>query len=113
MSKSKPSSAPTRQTPPSIYEASFGSQGAVVKGTQITQQQAEDLRKRGKDVVVCGSDHKANVTLAKQIEINANGTAKLCGPHSNAGPKSLPHCHPNSRNPAGHTFYETDKRKAV
>jgi hypothetical protein len=33
-------------------------------------------------------------------------------PHAKAGPKSLPHCQPSDRPPEGHTFYETEKRKA-
>jgi hypothetical protein len=113
MSSANLLSAGPVQAQPLIYEASLGSQGAVVKGNQISQAQAESLRKQGKDVVVCGPDHKANLTLAKQIERNANGSDQLCGPHKNAGPHALPHCHPIGRHPAGHTFYETDKRKAV
>jgi hypothetical protein len=113
MSSAQPAPAGAAQTQPLIYEASLGGQGAVVKGNQISQTQAESLRKQGTDVVVCGPNHKANLTLAKQIERNANGSDQLCPPHKNAGPHALPHCHPVSRHPAGHTFYETDKRKAV
>jgi hypothetical protein len=33
-------------------------------------------------------------------------------PHKRAGPMALPHFHQQNRSPDGHTFYETDKRKA-
>jgi hypothetical protein len=56
----------------------------------------------------------ANRTVAQAIERNANGTAKRCPPHRNAGPFALPHFQPDPRPPDndGHTFYETPNRKA-
>jgi hypothetical protein len=81
-------------------------EGAVIKGKQITQPEAEARRKVGEDVVVCGDDIAANRRLAQTIETNANGLVKRCIPHESAGPRSLPHYQPVSRPPEGHTFYE-------
>lgn len=100
------------QQPPLIHEATLGRDGAVVKGSAITQAQAEDRRQRGLDVVVCGIDLPANRRLAGLIEQNANGSAKRCPPHANAGANALPHYQPVARPPQGHTFYETPNRKA-
>lgn len=102
----------TPPTPPQIFEATRGSLGRVIKGRQIDQAQAEGRRKAGADVVVCGSDHRANRSLAGQIERRANGRAKRCPPHSNEGPYALPHFQPDPRPPEGHTFYETSHRRA-
>ena len=98
--------------PPTIYEATRGNNGAVVKGAQITQSQAEARRRAGDDVVVCGPSLGLNRSLAKTIEQNANGTWKLCPPHLNEGPYALPHCQPDPRPSDRHTFYETPNRKA-
>jgi hypothetical protein len=109
-----PSSQPS--TPPKIYEAAIQAlDGAVLKGKEITQAEAEKLRKTGGNVVVCGPDHAANMDLAQEIEHNANGKWKRCPFHPNAGPKALPHYQPDPRpsGDKGHTFYETAKRKAV
>jgi hypothetical protein len=111
MAKKKPAPTAPPQAP-TIYEASCGAAGKVLKGTQLTQAQAEARRRAGQDVVVCGPDLKANRTLAKAIEHNANGPWKLCPPHPHAGPYALPHAQPDPRPPAGHTFYETPNRKA-
>jgi len=100
-------------TSPTIHEATRGSGGAVVKGAQLTQAQAEARRKAGLDVVVCGPSITANSALAQAIEANANGQWKRCPPHANAGPRALPHYQPDPRGPDGHTFYETPNRKAV
>lgn len=86
--------------------------GGVKKGNVITQAQAEAFRKGGRDVVVCGPDHGANMDLARVIEENANGHWKRCGPHRGAGPNALPHYQPDPRPPDGHTFYETANRHA-
>ncbi len=115
----KDAAKPVVQTPaapvPSstIYEATCLPGGAVRKGKVITQAQAEVNRRKGLDVVVCGPQHATNMALARDIEQNANGHWKRCGPHPNAGPKSLPHYQPDPRPPAGHTFYETAKRHAL
>jgi hypothetical protein len=105
---------PAAATQPKIYLATIRStDGAVVKGEEITRAEAEKLRRTGKNVVVCGPDHGANLDLAEQIEESANGRWKRCPFHRNAGAKSLPHYQPDPRPPEGHTFYETANRKAV
>jgi hypothetical protein len=91
----------------------LGPGGSVIKGIEITRAVAEDLRRRGRDVVVCGTDLAVNRNLARDIEQGANGSYKRCGPHPNAGPDALPHYQPDPRPPEGHTFYETSNRKAV
>jgi len=113
MAKGKAGSAAT--TPPitpQVYEATLGANGSVIKGQPITQLQAEAKRRVGQDVVVCGLNLTANRSLAGAIERNANGAAKRCPPHTNAGKLVLPHYQPDPRPPAGHTFYETPNRKA-
>jgi len=111
MAKKKPAPA-TPPTPPQIFEATLGSQGRVIRAAQIDQAQAEARRRAGQDVVVCGANHRANRSLAGQIETNANGKAKRCPPHHNEGPYALPHYQPDPRPPEGHTFYETSNRRA-
>src|SRR5258708_1428768 len=93
--------------PPLIHEAILLPCGGVQRGNLITQAQAENLRHNGQDVVVCGPHHGANMNLARDIEQNANGQYKRCGPHAWAGPNGLPHYQPDPRPPDGHTFYET------
>jgi len=110
--KKKQPSPPVPSTPPTIYEATLGATGAVVKGQTISQAQAEARRKAGQDVVVCGPNLAANRRLAGSIERNANGSAKRCPPHANAGVHALPHYQPDPRPPTGHTFYETPNLKA-
>jgi hypothetical protein len=115
MGKKKSSPAPLAPVPPSppeVYEATLGANGAVVKGRALTQAEAEARRKAGEDVVVCGGDLAANRALASRIERNANGNAKRCPPHASAGAHALPHYQPDPRPPEGHTFYETPQRKA-
>ena len=108
-----PGAALAGPTSPRIYEATLGPRGTVVRGRQIDQSLAETRRASGLDVVVCGPDLALNRALARQIEVNANGTAKRCPPHASAGKKALPHYQPDPRGPAGHTFYETPNRHAV
>jgi hypothetical protein len=50
--------------------------------------------------------------VAGRIEQMANGRWVLHRPHAHAGPQALPHFQPQTRSPGGHTFYETNKRKA-
>jgi hypothetical protein len=102
----------TASTGSTVFEATLGPNGRVIRGNVITQQQAEVLRANGRDVVVCGPDLAANRSLARTIELNANGTAKRCPPHPNAGLEALPHFQPDPRPPSGHTSYETPNRKA-
>jgi hypothetical protein len=113
MGRKKKQPSPTvPSTPPQIYEATLGGNGAVVKGPAITQAQAETRRQGGQEVVVCGLNLAANRRLAGLIERNANGNAKRCPPHANAGAHALPHYQPDPRPPDGHTFYETPNLKA-
>jgi hypothetical protein len=102
-------------TVPIIHAASLGSQGGVIKGAELTKDEAIECRKRGEDVVDCGPSSKDNRYLAQGIEGQAIGDmaeVERHFPHAKAGPKSLPHCQPSDRPPEGHTFYETEKRKA-
>ncbi len=111
--KPSPAAPPNLSCQPRIFEADLGSNGSVIRGNEITQAQAEVIRRSGRDVVICGPDLAANRRLARTIELNANGSAKRCPPHANAGPDALPHFQPDPRPPAGHTFYETSNRKAT
>jgi hypothetical protein len=95
-----------------IHEAFTGHSGAVTKGGAIKAAEAVTLRRAGKNVVVCGPDGRANRMRAEEIERQANGNIKHCGPHPNAGPHALYHYQPFARPPEGHTFYETTVRKA-
>jgi hypothetical protein len=108
---------PALPTPPmaqtAVYEAKLLASGAVQRGNPITQAQAENLRRNGQDVVVCGPQHGANMTLARDIENHANGRYKRCGPHAWAAQNGLPHYQPDPRPPQGHTFYETANRHAL
>ena len=115
--RTDPCPRPTRPTRPRrrrrrIFEANLGPGGSVIRGAAITQAQAEARRAGGGDVVVCGPSLSANRSAARAIEYNANGSAKRCPPHPNAGPDALPHYQPDPRPPDGHTFYETEHRKA-
>ena len=114
MGKKKP---PTPSSPPTaiqtIHAAERGNAGSVRKREEVTEAEAVERRKNGLDVVVCGPDKAANKRLAMRIEIAAHGKAKYCPPQ--AGPRSLPHWHPDPRGEGddGHGFYETDHRKAT
>ncbi len=79
----------------------------------ISEADAVLLRQGGSNVVVCGPNKVVNSALAMAIEQTANGRWKRCKPHRNAGPNALPHYQPDPRPPEGHTFYETDTRKAL
>ncbi len=99
MAKKKPAPSTIAAPPSQVFEATVGTHGAVVKGAALTQAQAEARRKAGQDIVVCGSDLGANRRLAGLIEKNANGSAKRCPPHENAGRYALPHYQPDPRPP--------------
>jgi hypothetical protein len=81
-------------------------------GPPITKEQAVLLRRQGMDVVVCGPNKRDNSDMARDIEQEANTRWMRSKPHVNAGPQALPHYQPDPRPPAGHTFYETDRKKA-
>ena len=115
MAKKKPGPrlSPQPVASPTIHEATLGAAGAVIRGAQINQAQAEARRQNGLDVVVCGPTLGLNSALAQQIEANANGPWKRCPPHASAGQNALPHYQPDPRPPDGHTFYETPNRRAI
>lgn len=94
---------------PRIFTAILRSDGAVVKGSEITEQQAVQEREGQRDVVVCGPEPDENSEVAKRIENTANGDYVR---HAKHRPLGLNHFQPMSRPPAGHTFYETKGSKA-
>jgi hypothetical protein len=94
---------------PKIREAIFGPHGVVYKGPVLTKAEAIEHRQNGGDVVICGTDTRANRQLAKDIE-DAVGPNIHHDPH--LGPSSLPHYQPNPRPPEGHSFYERVLAKA-
>ena len=74
------------------------------------------LRNAGKDVVVCDGTTDDNRKLAEQIEGTVAGAGNLSLHRPRilvAGPDALPHYQPKRRPPDGHTFFETQTRKAV
>ena len=63
-------------------------------------------------MVVCGAEGDANRRLAGQIEAAVGPRTPPQPPEPKAGPQALPHFHQAARDPEGHLFYETGKRKA-
>lgn len=97
---------------PGIFEATLGTNGAVHRGPPIDLETAVERRRNGFDIVVCGPDSGVNRRLAGHIERTANGNVALEYPHRSAGVRALPHWQPDPRPPRGHSFYETEHRKA-
>lgn len=98
---------------PKIYRARRGSQGKVIRESELSEAEAVAVYSAGNDVVVCGDEPGANRALAQKIA-NAVGTNKRGVPHTRrAGPYALPHFQPDPRPPNGHVYYETEKRKAA
>jgi hypothetical protein len=112
MAARKARARPSVPPPPCICEATRGSLGRVIRGAEITETQAVAARLAGRDVVICGMETRVNRALARKIE-NQVGPNELDPPHATAGPYALPHFHQVTRNPPGHTFYETARRKAA
>ena len=109
--------ADTTQAPapaPTIHEAELapGPSGAVLFGPALDFDSAVRRRQAGQDVVVRGNDTDANRRLASRIEAAVGPPTRPQAPERQAGPLALPHFHQQSRNPVGHLFYETEKRKA-
>jgi len=101
--------------PPTIHEASLasGPSGAVEWDKLLDFQAAVARRRAGLDIVVRGDDLAANRSLARTVEASVGTPSRPQFPHtSSAGSQALPHFHQLSRSPEGHSFYETDKRKA-
>jgi hypothetical protein len=97
---------------PRAFSATRGSRGRVIRGIELTEAEAIAERFLGHDIVICGPDRKLNRALAQRIE-NAVGPNEPDAPHKKEGPYALPHFHQQSRDPDGHCFYETDRRKAA
>jgi len=105
---------PQAPLPLTIHEAErvFGPLGMVGRGAKIDFASAVARRQTGEDVVVCGDNIDHNRSLAQAIEA-AVGLCMRAPPHKRtAGPLALPHFQQHTPPPEGHTFYETDKRKA-
>lgn len=100
--------------PPTLHEAELapGPSGAVLFGSEIDFDTAVRPRRAGQDVVVRGDDTDANRQLAYRIEMSVGPPSRPQPPERQAGPLALPHFHQRSRDPVGHLFYETEKRKA-
>jgi hypothetical protein len=96
-----------------IHDASLGSEGRVIKGAEITEIQAVSARRAGQHVVVCGPDKMINAGVAQRIEGRV-GPYQRGAPHvRTAGRFALPHFQQVNPPPDGHTFYETEHRKAA
>jgi hypothetical protein len=112
--KKRPHPAPPAEGLPKIYEATraSGPSGAVIQGAEIDLAAAVERRRAGEDIVVCGGPLKANRKLAREIE-SAVGPCERQEPHAvKAGNLALPHFQQTDRTTEGHSFYETDNRKA-
>jgi hypothetical protein len=99
---------------PKIHVAALasGPSGAVIKEAEIDEAAALGRRQAGENIVVCGDSLSANRGLARAIEA-ALGPYERQDPHDElAGPLALPHFQQQDRSRKGHTFYETDNRKA-
>jgi hypothetical protein len=118
--KSREEAAPAAQpaapeSPPTIHEAGLasGPSGAVEYGVEIDEAAAVARRRNKEDIVIRGSNTAANRALAYKIEAQVGTPSRPQFPHTSfAGQMALPHFHQLSRSLEGHTFYETDKRKA-
>ena len=115
MARKKKRRSSPQEVPPRICEAepASGPSGVVLRGLETDLAQAVARRQAGLDVVVCGSNVNANRELAKAVESGV-GPWVRDDPHLAAGPHALPHFHQESREPGGHSFYETGspQRKA-
>ena len=115
MASDPPAPAPVEpaEPEPTVHEAELasGPSGAVEWGAELTEEQAVQRRKQGKDIVVRGPKQNVNKHKARQIE-SAVGPCEEHEPHARAGPMALPHFQQGSPPPAGHSFYERTRRKA-
>lgn len=101
--------------PPTIHKAERvfvgANAGGVLWWDELTVDEAIARRNTNEDIVVRGPDKVANRDQAKAIE-EAVGLCDLPLPHLNRGPLALPHFQQLSGSPAGHSFYDVDRRKA-
>jgi hypothetical protein len=84
----------------------------VIRGAEVTIAEAVQERRAGRDIVVCDGEHRDNYRVAVSIELMI-GVYQRHSPHLNAGQYALPHVQQLTPPPEGHTFYETDRRKAA
>ena len=105
---------PPKEEEPTIHEAerASGPSGAVEWGSELGETAAVERRKKGLDIVVRGENRKRNRARARQIETAVGTPITEDAAHARAGPLALPHFHQTSRDPDGHTFYETAGVKA-
>ena len=89
----------------------IGRSGIVFKHRELTFKEAVEERRLGHDIVVCGLNTTENHRMAQRIEASVGPWARGV-PHASAGPYALPHFQPATRPPEGHSFYETQVRKA-
>jgi len=112
-----PAATPPVSPPPAptIHEAERGSgaSGGVVRGAEISPEEAVARRQTGEDVVVCGPDTDANRRLAEQIESRVGPYVRSAPHKRSAGPRALPHFQQQNPTVAGHTFYETTNLRAA
>ncbi len=94
------------------YEAQRETNGGVRRLKPLTRATAVLRRQAGLDVVVCGPVKSANRKEAEAIEAVV-GPCQWHSYHDRTGALGLPHWQQISPPPAGHTFYEVDKRKAA
>jgi len=95
-----------------VAERASGPSGAILYGLEVDFNVAVARRQGGLDVVVRGDDTDANRRLAERIEAAVGPAPMRQAPHRRAGPLALPHCQQAIPPPEGHTFYETEHRKA-
>jgi hypothetical protein len=83
----------------------LGPHGVVYydRSAPLTEAEAIDERRNGRDVVVRGGDTRSNKQAAKDVE-DAVGPNRHDEPH--LGPDSLPHFQADPQPPFGHCFYE-------
>ena len=110
----QPTPPPPMPPAPTVHEAerASGPSGAILHGAELDLPAAVARRQGGLDVVVRGNDTDANRRLAETIEAAVGPTPTRQTPHRRAGPLALPHCQQDEQPPEGHTFYETERRKA-
>ena len=56
------------QSASGVFEASLAVNGVVVRGKKLTINEAVENRRKGYNVVVCGSDFRSNRDRAEMIE---------------------------------------------
>jgi hypothetical protein len=87
---------------------------AVIRGAALTYAEAVARRGAGLDIVVSGPDVFSNDRIAYEVEATATPPGRPAplyhGPHG--GLSSLPHWQQRTPPPAGHSFHETNLRRA-